>query len=66
MRILKLKVVQEKTGLGRSAVYRLIAAGLFPRAVPLGARAVGWLESEIDGWILQKIADRDSSPVNKT
>ena len=26
-------------------------SGKFPRPIPLGERAVGWLEAEIDSWI---------------
>ena len=43
--------VKERTGLSRSTIYAKIAEGTFPRPVSLGARAVGWLESEIDAWI---------------
>ncbi|WP_442781004.1 helix-turn-helix transcriptional regulator [Alteromonas sp. a30] len=27
------------------------ASGEFPRSIRIGARAVGWLESDIDQWI---------------
>lgn len=43
--------VKERTGLSRSTIYAKIAQGTFPKPVCLGARAVGWLESEIDEWI---------------
>jgi len=29
--------------------------GEFPQAIQLGGRAIGWLESEIDEWILAKV-----------
>ncbi len=29
--------------------------GSFPKPISLGARAVGWLESDIDGWIAARI-----------
>ncbi len=47
------------TGIGRSSIYKFIAAGTFPKPVPLGDRAVGWVKSEIEDWIMDKIADRD-------
>jgi prophage regulatory protein len=53
--ILRLPVVKARTGLSRSTIYLRISQGTFPRAYPLGARAVGWLESEIAGWIEEKI-----------
>ena len=55
IKILRLPVVLDRTGLSRSTVYLRMAGGTFPTAVSLGARAVGWLESEIDSWIANKI-----------
>jgi prophage regulatory protein len=31
----------------------------FPRPVPLGQHAIGWLEDEVDQWLAQQIAKRD-------
>ena len=50
-RILRLPAVKEKTGLSRSAIYALMTAGTFPRPLRIGARAVGWLEDDIDGYL---------------
>lgn len=58
MRIIKLKEVLNKTGIGRSTLYNLIKISQFPKPVILGLRAVGWLESEIDEWILKKVRTR--------
>ena len=51
--------VEAVTGLSCSKIYEEIAAGL-PRPVPLGARAVGWLETEISEWIVKCARERDS------
>jgi len=59
MRIMRLKEVIEFTALGRSTIYRFIAEGHFPKPVPLGGRAVGWLDSEVEDWVMDKIAQRD-------
>jgi prophage regulatory protein len=53
IRILRLPAVLDKTGKCRSSVYREMAEGSFPRSVPIGARAIGWLESDIDAYIAQ-------------
>lgn len=53
--ILRLKDVQQKTGLARSTIYNLIAQNMFPQQISLGGRAVGWVEYEIEKWILRKI-----------
>ena len=58
VRILKLKEVLTRTGLGKTTLYMLIGNGDFPQQIPLGLRAVGWLESEVDAWILEKIESR--------
>ena len=53
-RILRLEEVKKTTGLSRSSIYSFIKAGKFPSTIPLGARAVGWLESEINDWVAQR------------
>jgi prophage regulatory protein len=55
--ILRLPTVKARTGLSRSTIYLHVADGSFPRPVSLGARAVGWVEAEIEGWISQKIKE---------
>jgi len=51
MRFLRLTEVRSRVGLSRSQIYRQISDGKFPKAYNLGARAVAWLESDIDTWI---------------
>ena len=55
IRILRLPAVQTITGLGRSTIYLRISEGSFPASVSLGARAVGWVESEIEDFLAQQI-----------
>ncbi|MFV3380920.1 helix-turn-helix transcriptional regulator [Pseudomonas sp. NY15354] len=59
MRILRLKTVVEITGLARSTVYKYIAEGIFPKPFSLGGRSVGWLESEVHGWIQARVTERN-------
>ena len=54
-KILRLPEVKNRTGLSRSTVYLRISEGRFPTPVSLGDRAVGWLESEIEQWVLDRI-----------
>ena len=61
MRIMRLKEVMDTTGLGRSYIYKLIADGVFPKPVPLGARATGWGSDEVEAWILERIGERDQA-----
>ena len=54
-RFIRLKEVKQQISLGRTAIYEKIKAGEFPKPYPLGARAVGFLASEIDAWIDARI-----------
>lgn len=56
--ILRRKQVEARTGLARSTIYLRIQDGTFPRPINLGARSVGWLDSEISDWIAERIAAR--------
>ena len=53
--ILRLPEVRNRVGLSRSAIYLAISRAEFPRPVQLGARAVGWLESEVEDWIGERV-----------
>ncbi|WP_434620186.1 helix-turn-helix transcriptional regulator [Tabrizicola sp. M-4] len=56
--ILRRPAVQNVTGLSRSTIYAMMAAGSFPKPIPLGLRAVGWAESEINAWLEARKAKR--------
>jgi prophage regulatory protein len=54
--IVRHKLVRQKLQISSAKLFDMIAKGIFPkpfRIVP-GGRAVGWLESEIDSWILEQ------------
>jgi len=55
MRFIRLKEVKHKVGLSSSSIYRRIANDGFPKPILLGGRASGWIESEVDEWIMQCI-----------
>ncbi len=52
---IKLPAVKERTSLSTSEIYRRLEAGTFPQQIRLGAKAVAWLEHEVDAWIEQQI-----------
>ncbi|MCG6359173.1 AlpA family transcriptional regulator [Vibrio fluvialis] len=58
MRFLKLKEVMEKTALSRSAIYRKMNEREFPESVSLGERAIAWVESEVDEWMVECLKNR--------
>ena len=42
----------------RQHILRLEKAGNFPKRFKLGARRVGWLLSEIEAWVAERVALR--------
>ena len=53
--IIKLPEVKSKTALSRSTIYLKMSLGEFPRPISLGARSVGWIESEVQDWVNKQI-----------
>ena len=53
--ILRRPQVSARTGLCRSSIYDKISKGEFPEPISLGARSVGWLEDEIEDWLIARI-----------
>jgi prophage regulatory protein len=54
-RFLRLPQVKHRTGFSRSSIYAKISLGEFPAPVNLGARAVAWIDSEIEEWISNRV-----------
>ncbi|KRB20414.1 AlpA family transcriptional regulator [Rhizobacter sp. Root16D2] len=55
-RLMRKPEVLARIGLGNTTLYANIKAGTFPAPVSLGGRAVAWRQTEIDGWIADRIA----------
>lgn len=53
--VLRLPQVCKMTGLCRSSVYQMEADRVFPKRMKIGARSVGWIESEVQAWFRQRI-----------
>lgn len=53
--IIRLKNVCETTGLGRSTIYNMVGDGSFPQPVKLTTRSTGWVASEVNDWIHDRI-----------
>ncbi|CDH23555.1 helix-turn-helix transcriptional regulator [Xenorhabdus bovienii] len=54
---IRLPEVQRRTGYSKAWIYRLIKEDKFPKQVKIGSRSVAFVESEIDGWVDQRIAE---------
>lgn len=62
--ILRRTQVEARTGLSRSTIYSRLKPNpkrpgdfdpTFPRPVQLGAKSVGWVESEIEAWLSAQV-----------
>lgn len=60
LRFIRVGEAVKKTGLSKSSIYDLMAQNLFPKTVRLGARSVAFIESEIDAWMVERIATRSA------
>lgn len=58
-RVMRKKEVLAIVGLSDVSVWRQEQVGTFPRRIKLGGNSVGWLKSEIDGWLEQLAAERE-------
>lgn len=62
--ILRLPQVCRITGLCRSMIYQLESQRRFPCRVRIGARAVGWVESEVQSWVAERIQRHRARPIS--
>ena len=65
LRIIRRPEVLNRLGIGNTALHYRIKEGLIPPPIPLGARAVGWLEHELDQ-VLKAMAAGKSTGYIKT
>ncbi len=64
-RILKVKDVAKDTGLSRPEIYRRVKLKEFPQPIKIGARAIGWVESEVQKYIKGMIAKSRKATLSK-
>ena len=57
-KLLRYPEVCARTGLSRTRIYETPD---FPKAVPIGTRAVAWVEAEVAEWIERRIAQREAA-----
>ena len=56
--ILRFPELRKKVSVSSVSIWRWEKNGTFPKRIRLGARASGWLESEVDAWIEQRATER--------
>lgn len=60
---IRLSEVQLRTGYSKAWIYRLIKESRFPKSVKIGSRAIAFIESEVNDWIEQRIAESRANSV---
>jgi prophage regulatory protein len=62
--IIRRKQVEARTGLSRSSIYARLRHNpkrpgdydpTFPKPVSVGAKAVGWIEAEVEAWLTAQV-----------
>lgn len=61
MRFLRRKDAANRVGLSTTHIMRLSRQDKFPKPVQLGDMSVAFVETEIDEWMEQRLADRDGN-----
>ncbi|MEH8110724.1 helix-turn-helix transcriptional regulator [Aeromonas veronii] len=65
--IIRRNEVEARTGLSRSTIYAKMRPNpkypnvydpTFPKPVSIGAKAVGWIEEELEAWLIAQIQKR--------
>lgn len=65
--VIRRKQLEKKIGLSRSAIYDRLNPKSpnfdpsFPKPIPLGARAIGFIESEADAWLAARVEQSRNS-----
>lgn len=52
--IIRPKELSEMLGLSIPTIYRMYNEGQLPPKIKISSRAVGWLRSDIEEWLLQR------------
>lgn len=58
--LIRRRGVIQKTGMTVSQLYAAMSEGRFPKPVKIGRKSVAWIESELETWCEQRIAERDA------
>jgi prophage regulatory protein len=62
-KIIRLPEFINYCGLSKSTIYKRIADGLLPKPISLGARAVGWPDSELEAITDAQIAGKSEQEI---
>lgn len=58
-KFLRLPHVEDRTGVKRSTIYKMIQAGSFPKPIKLSSRCALWPEDEVVAWQERQLDTRN-------
>lgn len=58
--VVRLPAVMDMVGMSKGSIYNFIKAGTFPAPIKLGPKASGWLVSDVQNWIAERVSARAS------
>jgi prophage regulatory protein len=56
VQVYRLKEVRALIGLSTASIYRMVAAGTFPKPIRIGAKAIAWREADLEAWLAEREA----------
>ena len=65
MKLIKMPVVMNRVAMSRTNLFIKVKEGTFPAPISLGARAIAWVEEEVDEWVAARIAASRTSVAKK-
>ena len=57
IRFIRASEIAARLGVARPTIYGWVEVGRFPQPIQLGPRVVGWIRSEFDAWVHNRIAE---------
>ncbi len=57
IRFIRASEIAARLGVARPTIYGWVEAGRFPPPIQLGPRVTGWIRSEFDAWVHNRIAE---------
>jgi prophage regulatory protein len=58
LRFLRMKDVEERVGLNKRTIQRMVRAKSFPEPIRLHERSIAFVESEVAAWMEARMSDR--------
>jgi prophage regulatory protein len=59
LKVLRKQSVLDTIGVSSATLWRMCKGGRFPKPIELGSNSVGWVESEIQDWLADRMSQRN-------